>query len=254
VSFHHLDQYAAVPSPITRLPAVARVAGTVFLAVVAATLPLGAWPPLALLATVVLTLSLLARVPLHRLVVRMSGPLLFVLLASVGLLVLVPGSPVLRVGWIEVTDAGVVRFASALGRGAVALGAAVVLVSTTTFPELLRALGQLRVPRTVTTALGLAYRLLYIAMDEVERLQRAGRSRNAGVGAARRRELLVGVTAAALGRSLARAERTHHAMLARGYRGELASLEETGWDGWAVLWAGILAAIVLAAAVWGRIG
>jgi cobalt/nickel transport system permease protein len=254
VSFHHLDQYATVPSPITRLPPVARVGGAVFLAVVAATLPLGAWPSLALLGAVVVILSGLARLPLHRLAVRMSGPLLFVLLASVGLLVLVPGAPVFQVGWIQVTDAGVLRFASALGRGTVALGAAVVLVSTTTFPELLRALGQLRVPRTVTTALGLAYRLLYIAVDEVERLQRAARSRNAGAGTTRRRELLVGVTAAALGRSLARAERTHHAMLSRGYRGELASLDVSTWDTRAVVWAGALAAIVAAAAVWGRLG
>ena len=254
MSFHHLDQYATIASPVTRLPPVVRVAGTVLLAAVAATLPVGVWPPLALLGAVVLLLSTLARLPFHRLLVRMSGPLLFVLLASVGLLVLVPGTPVLRVGWIEVTDAGVIRFASALGRGTVALGAAVMLVSTTTFPELVHALTQLRIPRTVTTALGLAYRLLYLAVDEIERLQRAARSRNAGAGLARRRDLLAGVVAAALGRSLARAERTHRAMLARGYRGHVESLEVFEWDMRAVTWTGILTAIVIGAAIWGRMG
>ena len=84
-------------------------------------------------------------------------------------------------------------------------------------------------------------------------MQRAAQSRNAGAGAARRRELFVGVAAAALARSLARAERTHRAMLARGFRGELTSLDTTALDARAAIWAGILAAIVAGAAVWGRV-
>ena len=65
------------------------------------------------------------------------------------------------------------RFGFVLGRASVALTAAVVLVSTTSFPELLQALRQLRLPAVVTTALGLGYRLLYLLVDEIERLQRA---------------------------------------------------------------------------------
>ncbi len=117
-----------------------------------------------------------------------------------------------------------------LGRASVALGAAVVLVSTTSFPELLHALRELHLPHVVTASLGVGYRLLYILVDELERLQRAARSRNAGGGSAARRRVLVGITAAGLSRAFARGERTHRAMLARGYAGDMPTLSSQRWD------------------------
>jgi cobalt/nickel transport system permease protein len=224
MSFHHLDQYSHVASPITKAPPVVRLLGTVVLALGAATLPLGAWLQIAALAILVVVFTTMARVPARVLAARMSGPLAFVLLASLALLFLVPGRTVLRLGWIDVTDQGLLRFGSALGRAAVALGAAVVLVSTTGFPDLVLALRQLRLPKAVTASLGLSYRLLYILVDEVERMKRAALSRNAGGGARKWRKLLMGVTAAAVGRSFARGERTYRAMLARGFRGEIPSM------------------------------
>jgi cobalt/nickel transport system permease protein len=253
VSFRHLDHYAAVPSALTRLPAVARLLGTLIIALGAATLPHGAWSQLVALGLLVVALALAGRVPLSVMIRRMLWPLGFAVLASVLLLVFVPGRPVVVLGPLAVTDAGVSRFGTIVGRAAVALGAAVLLVSTTAFPELLHALRQVHLPRPVTVALGLAYRLLYILMDEIERLQRAALSRNAGAGVAGRRRLLVGITAAVLGRSLARGERTYLAMLARGYTGDLPLLHDPR-----VTTSGIAAVTALAAAVaaivaWSRI-
>jgi cobalt ECF transporter T component CbiQ len=176
------------------------------------------------------SLSLGAKIPLRSLAVRLAGPLTFVFLASVALLFLVPGDTVATVGPLGITDGGLVRFGSALGRALVALTGAVVLVSTTRFPELVHALRLLRLPRAVTTALGLAYRLLYVTLDESERIRRAARSRNAGQGAATRRQLLASIVAAVIQRSLVRSERTHQAMLARGFRGDLVSLHPSSVD------------------------
>jgi cobalt ECF transporter T component CbiQ len=230
MSFHHLDQYATISSPVTRAVPAVRVLGTATLACGAALLPLGAWVPLLVLFAVVVLVGGLARLPLTAVLARMSGPAVFVLLASAGLLFLVPGEPVARLGPVAVSDAGFERFTFVLGRAVVALGAAVILVSTTTFPQLLQAFRQLRMPNVVTTALALAYRLVYLLVDEMERLQRAAKSRNAGAGRATRRRLLVSVTAAGLSRAFARGERTHRAMLARGYRGEAESLDATRWE------------------------
>jgi cobalt ECF transporter T component CbiQ len=254
VSFHHLDQYATVPSPITAAPPVARLLGAAAVAAGAATLPHGAWGPLAVLAMPVLATAAIARLPLTRLLARMAGPLAFVLLASIGLLVLVPGEPAAQVGPVAVTREGIARFGFVVGRAIVALGAAVVLVSTTSFPDLLHALRTLRLPLVVTTALGLAYRLLYLLVDELERLQRAARSRNAGRGEAGRRRLLVGVSAAVLGRAYARAERTHRAMVARGYRGDLPSLQAWVWSPQAVLALAALVALVAATSAAAHLG
>ena len=244
MSFHHLDQYAHVDSVVARRSPTVRLLGTVILALGAALLPLGAWAQMGGLGILVLVLAAAARIPAGAFAVRIAAPLAFVLLVSVGVLLLAPGEPVVRLGPVAITDAGLVRFASVMGRGAVALGAAVILVSTTPFDDLLRALRTLRLPEGVTTALGLAYRFLYILNDEVERLRRAARSRNAAEGAAPRRRLLMGIAGAALQRSFDRSERTHRAMLARGFTGEMPALEALPGSGRPVLELGALTVVV----------
>ncbi len=249
MSFHHLDQFASVPSPVTRATPTARVLATTTLAVGTAALPLGAWQHLGVLAGLVAFLAAAAHLPVSLVVRRLAGPFVFVLAASTGLLFLVPGEPLVRIGPFGVSDTGLQRFGFVLGRASVALTAAVVLVSTTSFPELLQALRQLRLPAVVTTALGLGYRLLYLLVDEIERLQRAARSRNAQGGATSRRRLLVGISAAGLSRAFARGERTHRAMLARGFTGDLPSLAPKPWDARTIVSLCLLVMAVAAVAV-----
>ena len=229
MSFRHLDQYSRIPSPLTAVPPTGRLVGTALLAVGATVLPPGAWWQLAALEVIVVALALVGHIPIRILLLRLLGPLVFVAVAAVGVLVLVPGEPTARIGWLRVSDEGLRRFGAALGRGTVALSGAVVLVTTTSYPEFVDALRALRLPKAVTAALGLAYRLLYIFVDEIERLERAARSRNAGAGSVSRRRLLVGITAAVLARAFHRAERTHLAMLARGSDGTLPRLVAPSW-------------------------
>jgi len=253
VSFHHLDQFAHEGSALTRIPPAGRVTGTVVLALAVATLPPGAWTQLALLALLSLLLLAVARVPPAVALTRLAWPLALVLLASAALVVVIPGEPIARLGPLTVTAQGADRFASVMGRAMVALLPAVLLVSTTTFPELLQSLGALRVPTAVATALGLAYRLLYLTVDELERLQRAARSRNAGGGVTRRRRLLAAMVAATLGRAFVRAERTHAAMLARGFRGTLPLLHAVPWTSAAIVHLAALSALALAVAASARL-
>lgn len=244
MGFHHLDQFARVDSALTRRSPTVRLIGTVILAVGAAALPLGAWPQLALLGLLVLCLAALARIGPRPFLSRFAPPFGFVILVSAALLVLAPGDPVARLGPLTVTDAGVLRFGSVAARAAVALGAAVILVCTTSFPDIVRALRSLRLPDAVTSSLALAYRYLYILTDEVRRLRRAARSRNAAAGSAPRRRLLVGIAAVAIQRSLARSERVYQAMASRGYAGRMPSLRAPVRGGRPVIELGGLTALV----------
>lgn len=248
MSFRHLDQFAHTASPLTRRSPTVRLLGTVILALGAAVLPLGAWVQMGALAALVAALAASARIPARTFLARLAPPLAFVVLVSAGLLVLAPGAPVVRVGPLAVTDAGLLRFGSVLGRSVPALGAAVILVSTTPFAELLEALRALRLPRAVTTSLGLAYRFLYILNDETERMRRAARSRNAGAGAAPRRRVLLGIASAVLQRSFSRSERLHKAMLARGFTGRVHALHPRAAAGRPALELGALALMVAAVA------
>jgi cobalt ECF transporter T component CbiQ len=253
MSFRHLDHYAAIPSRVTGHPPVARLSGTVLLSLGAATLPVAAWPQLGILAAVVTVLAVAARVPLTVMIRRVAWPLAFVVLASVLVLVLVPGEPLRSLGPVTITSEGLARFGTITMRATVALGAAVLLVSTTTFPELLHALRQLRLPRVVIVALSLGYRLLYILVDEIERLERAATSRNAGPGIARRHRLLTGISAAALSRSVARADRTWRAMLARGYHGDILPLHEAPVSATTMAGLATLMAVVVTVVLWARL-
>jgi cobalt/nickel transport system permease protein len=253
VSFHHLDQFAHTGSALTRVPPAGRLVGTVVLALAVATLPPGAWTQLGLLAAVAAALLAVARVPPGAVLTRLAWPLAFVLLASAALLVVIPGDSIASLGPLTVTAQGADRFATVMGRAMVALLPAVLLVSTTSFPELLHGLRDLRVPTAVATALGLAYRLLYLMVDELERLQRAARSRNAGGGVTSRRGLAAALAAATLGRAFVRADRTHAAMLARGFRGTLPLLHAVPWTLTAAAQLVVLSAIALAVAASARL-
>lgn len=251
MSFHHLDLYAGVDSPVTRRSPEVRLTAVVLLALTAAILPLGAWRQIVAMAGIVAGLAAMARIRPRDFLRRLAPPLGFVLLVSFAILFLAPGDTVARAGPLRVTDAGLLRFGSAMGRATVALGAAVILVSTTRFAELIDALRSLRMPDVVTTSLGLGYRFLYTLTDEVERMRRAARSRNGASGSASRRRLLMGITAAALQRSFDRSERVYHAMLARGYAGSVPALHPPVRAGRPVLEVGALVlvlAVILASA------
>lgn len=244
MGFRHLDQFAHVDSALTRRSPTVRLLGTVILAVGAAVVPPGAWPQLAALGLLVLCLAALARIPPGPFLARFAPPFGLVVLVSAAVLVLAPGEVAGRLGPLEVTEVGILTFGSVVGRAAVALGAAVVLVCTTSFPDIVRALRSLRLPDVVTTSLALAYRYLYVLTDEVRRLRRAARSRNAAAGSVPRRRLLVGVTAVALQRSLARSERVYQAMSSRGYTGRMPSLDAPARSGRPALEVGGLAVAV----------
>ena len=245
MSFHHLDQYSAIESVVTRRPPVVRLLATVLLALGAAFLPLGAWPQLAALGFLVLVLATAARIPPRAFLVRLTPPLVFVALASAGLLFLGAGEALVQLGPLTLRRDGLTAFASAAGRATVAISAGVILVSTTSFVELVEALRTLRVPAAVTTPLAMAYRFLYLLDDEVERMRRAAASRGSGGrGASSRRRLLMGITAASLHRTFDRSERVYGAMLARGYSGTIHPLRRAGSGGGAAA-TGALAACVL---------
>ena len=50
---------------------------------------------------------------------------------------------------------------------------AIVLASTTAFPDLLAAMRALRLPRLLVAVIGLMWRYLFVLVDEVMRLMRA---------------------------------------------------------------------------------
>jgi cobalt/nickel transport system permease protein len=156
----------------------------------------------------------IAEIPLAYLVRRILLVLPLILLIALA----VPLSRGMRSGWDLAAQIAV--------RAVVSFLAALWLVNTTPFERLLIGLRELGMPRVFVAMLAFTYRYLYVVFDELARMRTAQRARTFG---ARRPWAIwkstAGLVAVLIIRSLNRAERVHNAMLARGWRGDVHTLE-----------------------------
>jgi cobalt/nickel transport system permease protein len=132
---------------------------------------------------------------------------------------------------LTVTDYGLIKFASILVRSWLSVQAAILLVATTRFPDMIHAFEHLHVPAVLTTIISFLYRYLFVLTDEVMRLLRARESRSATAPGQRSGRSVVWrakVTGNMAGqlflRSYERSDRIYNAMLARGYTGQIRTL------------------------------
>ena len=85
-------------------------------------------------------------------------------------------------------------------------------------PDLLSGLRSLRIPGLLVTTLALTYRYLFLLVDEMERMQRARRSRTFTRHRLQAWRSLATVIAQLFVRTSERAERIYAAMCARGWK------------------------------------
>jgi len=196
-------------------------------------LPAGSWISLALLAGLLWSAVLSARLRPAWLLKRSLLALPFIL-AAFPLPFTMPGRPLVA-GW-PITYEGTLRLTTILIRAWLSVQAAILLVAVTPFNELLWGLHGLRLPRTLVSIIGLMYRYLFVLADEAGRLMRARSARAALLPGRRRPGLLwqarvagnmVGVLFV---RAIERSERVYAAMLSRGYQGEVRMLAPPAWQ------------------------
>jgi len=212
----------------------------VTLAFVLATLllPDGAWPAFALSWLCIWLVTRLSGLP-YRVIFKRSLIILPFLFTALTLLINTPGNAL--VSWtmgpfsLTVSDAGLVRFASVVARGWLAVQAAALLTAVTPFPDLMHALHHLRVPAILVSIISFMYRYLFVLVEEAQRLLRARQARSArlpGEGARGgslgsliwRAQVAGHMVGQLFSRSLDRSDRVYQAMLARGYQGRLLTM------------------------------
>lgn len=113
---------------------------------------------------------------------------------------------------------GWVVWTGLLWRGLLSMQALLLLIATTGYRPICQALRQLGVPSFFVVQLLLVYRYLRVIVEEALSMQRARRARS--VSEHRSWPLWGTMVGQMLLRTLARAERIHRAMAARGFRGE----------------------------------
>lgn len=221
-----LDALAARPTALARRDARAKLLVTLVFVVtvvsfdrysVAALLPLALFP-VVLAAQAELTartiVRALALAAPFALAVGLANPLL-------------DREPMLALGGVAIS-AGWVSFASIALRVALSASALVVLVAGTGMHALCAALARLGAPRVFTVQLLLLHRYLFVLAGEALRLHTAW-SLRATAGRAPPLPVFASLAGQLLLRTVDRAHRVHQAMLARGFDGELRTLDATRW-------------------------
>lgn len=229
------DRYQQGDSSLHRLDPRVKVVLTLLLIVSNVLLPDGAWLAFAVAWFVLLATNRAARFSFGYLFKRSFVALPFAL-AAVVVIFSLPGNPV--ASWqlggrtITISDAGLIRFASIVIRSWLSVQAAILLTATTQFPDLMHALRHLRVPTILVSIISFMYRYLFVLVDEALRLMRAREARSArlvndgkhGGTLLWRAKVTGNMVGQLFVRSFDRSDKVYNAMLARGYRGQLLTM------------------------------
>jgi cobalt/nickel transport system permease protein len=127
------------------------------------------------------------------------------------------------------------------------------IVLTTQWTRVLRALRFFRVPVTVVVILGMTYRYIFLLLRTVQEMFESHRSRLVGeLAGAERRRLASATVGVLLTRSFQLSSQIHSAMLARGFHGEVYLLDERSMTGRNFVQLGAAVATAAAAIAVGR--
>ena len=202
-----LEQLARRSNYLHSIDPRAKIPAVGILLIALGTLPRISLAPFAGFTCILLAGAVLARLPFRFLIVRASAVLPFSLTFA-------------AISWISGDTQRAMAIATKSYLSALAV---LLLIGTTPLPHLLRGLESLYVPRVLLTIVQFLYRYLFVVAEQAARMSLAAQCRGGGLysdrGSMFRRA--AGVLSVLFARSYGRAEGVHHAMLARGFNGQL---------------------------------
>ncbi|MFY9326880.1 MAG: cobalt ECF transporter T component CbiQ [Georgfuchsia sp.] len=178
--------------------------------------------------------------------------LLFTGVIALPSIVIVPGIPVWQIPLVHwtVTLQGLRSGAFLIGRAETSATFALLLILTTPWTHLLKAMRSLGIPVVLVAILGMTYRYIFVLLQTTTQMFEARRSRiMAPIKGPQQRQIVAAVAGVLLGKVFHLSEEVHLAMVSRGYRGEVHLLNEfhTQRRDWIVL---AFALILLATISW----
>jgi cobalt/nickel transport system permease protein len=179
---------------------------------------------------VALALAMLSRVPFRTLATRVwVGALLFTGTLALPAIFIIPGQVVYRLpllGW-PVTAQGLGAASYLITRVETATTFSLLLILCTPWAHVLKALRVLRVPVMFVVILGMTYRYIFLMLQIARDMFESRQSRMVGMlEAADRRRLASASVGVLLSKSLQLSSDVYMAMLSRGYRGEVYTLDD----------------------------
>jgi cobalt ECF transporter T component CbiQ len=158
-----------------------------------------------------------------------SGVLLFTGVIALPAIFLTPGAALWQIPWLgaTITAPGLRSAAHLIVRTEATATLALMLALNTRWTHLLKALRVLGMPVIFVVILGMTHRYIFLLLQIAREFFEARRARLIGhLSGAQRRQLAASSAGALLGRSIHLGTEVHLAMQARGFRGNVYTLDE----------------------------
>ena len=179
---------------------------------------------------VAITLALLSRVPIRTLAARVwIGALLFTGMLALPAIFITPGQVIYQLpllGW-TITAQGLSAAAYLITRVETAATLSLLLILCTPWAQVLKALRVLRVPVVFVVILGMTYRYIFLMLQTAQDMFESRQSRMVGrLSGADQRRLAGASVGVLLSKSIQLSSDVYLAMLSRGFRGEIYTLDD----------------------------
>jgi cobalt/nickel transport system permease protein len=215
---------------------------------------------IASLFAVALLLAIFSQVPLGRLAGWVWIPVLFFTgTIAFPAVFLTPGRPlvalgnVLALGNIAITEQGLRSAAFLVSRAETAATLSALLVLTTPWPWVMKALRTFKCPMILVAILGMTYRYIFVILQTAFEMLESRKSRTVGVLAPQEsRRLAASAVGVLLNKSLHLSGEVHLAMQSRGFHGEVYVLRDFRARTVDWCWLAGFAVCSAAALWWGR--
>lgn len=176
---------------------------------------------------IVLLVLFFSRLPLKQVVERSLVIVPFVLMVAIFIPFLNPdeGGGGYNLGSLTISKGGLLVLWNVVIKSYIGVLCMILLSSTTPFHKLMEGFRQLKVPGILINVAAFMYRYLFVVVDEAIRMKRARDSRNFGGRWIWHSKVIGHMIGTLFLRSYERGERVYWAMLARGYDGEIRTLD-----------------------------
>lgn len=203
---------------------------------------------------VALALALLSRIRIAKLAAWVWMPALFFTGAiALPAIFLTPGDRVFTLAGIAITAQGLRSAAFLVLRAETAVTLSALLVLSTPWPWVLKALRIFKFPMVLVVILGMTYRYIFVILQTAFDMFESRKSRTVGVlEPSERRRLATSAVGVLVSKSFQLSGDVHLAMQSRGFRGEIYVLEDFRASAADWYWLAGFAGLAAAALWWGR--
>jgi len=230
VEHSFIDRYSYLESFIHKLdPRIKIISFFSFILFVVLTPPTS-WSSFGLYFALILFIAILSKVPLSFILKRSLVIAPFVLMIAIFIPFFKPGEVAGGYSFgsfrLTLTYSGLVIFWNVLIKSWLSVLSMIMLSSTTKFPDLLKGLEKLKIPKVMILILSFMYRYIFVLVDEVMRMKRARDSRNFGGSKFWQIKTIGNMIGTLFMRTYERAERVYVAMVSRGFSGEIKTIDD----------------------------